>query len=454
MCDRIIGTELMKKVSIVGFGRFGRTLYRLIKGDFQITVYNRSPIDDLDKVFDKNTILATEPGQVYESEVIFYAVPISQFESVIKSHKKYIKSHHLLIDVLSVKIHPQEVYNRYLKGTGVQALLSHPMFGPDSSRDGFSGLPIILDKFKTDDENYGFWKDYFRIKGLKIIEMSPRDHDRIASDSQGMTHFIGRLLESYGFRESIIDSLGTKKLHEVKDQTCNDTWELFYDLQHYNPFTKNMRIKLGQKYDELYNKLLPKIRNKSCITYGIQGGRGSFNEEAINYYLHREAIPKFFIKYLYTSENVLKTLHEGQIDFGQFAIHNSVGGVVEESIIAMARYKFKIINQFAIKISHALMIRKDSDISKIKTVMTHPQVLAQCKNSLFQKYPKLVLRSGEGEKIDQAVVAKKLSENKLPGDLATIGSKNLAAIYGLKVVEDNLQDARENFTGFLVVGRM
>ncbi|MBI2420824.1 MAG: hypothetical protein HYV38_01955, partial [Candidatus Levybacteria bacterium] len=46
----------MKKVSIIGFGRFGKTLYRLLKDDFELVVYNRSQVNDgeIDK---KNTII-------------------------------------------------------------------------------------------------------------------------------------------------------------------------------------------------------------------------------------------------------------------------------------------------------------------------------------------------------------------------------------------------------------
>lgn len=444
----------MKQVSIVGFGRFGKTLYRLIKEDFIIVLYNRSEIDSKSIELTKNTVIAKDLSEVYESDVIFFAVPISEFEQVIASHKKYFQSNHILIDVLSVKLHPAKVFNEHLEGSKTQALLTHPMFGPDSSKNGFEGLPMILDRFKIHDSTYHFWKEYFKNKKLRVIEMSAEEHDKIAANSQGLTHFIGRLLEEYKLGETPIDSLGTKKLLEIKEQTCNDTWQLFTDLQHYNPHTKQMRLKLGKAYGKLYNKLLPKQVNADFITFGIQGGKGSFNEEAIMYFLNRAGISNYKIKYLYTSENVLESLHKGEIDRGQFAIHNSVGGIVEESIQAMARYKFNIIDQFAIKISHALMIRKDADFSEVTTIMSHPQVFAQCKDTLLKKYPHLKQTSGEGELIDHAMVAKHVSEGKLPKNTATMGSKVLAELYDLKIIEDNLQDAKENYTSFLQVARI
>ena len=111
-----------------------------------------------------------------------------------------------------------------------------------------------------------------------------------------------------------IDTVGATKLLEVEEQTCNDTWELFINLQHYNPYTKEMRIRLGEAYDKLYNKLIPKQKDPDYITFGIQGGKGSFNEEAIQYYLKRNDIKDYKINYLYTSEKVLQSLHVGDID--------------------------------------------------------------------------------------------------------------------------------------------
>lgn len=428
----------------MGFGRFGKVLYELLKPGFDIVLYDKKSV----KGGAKNL------KQVYESDIVFYAIPIGDFEKTIAAHKKYFRPEHLLIDVLSVKMHPKKVFGKYLMGTGAKALLTHPMFGPDSVKDSFKGLPMILDKFTADKTRYNFWKDYFRRKGLGIIEMTAKEHDKLAAKSQGLTHFIGRLLDDYGFKPTTIDSLGAKTLLKVKDQTCNDTWQLFTNLQHFNPYTKQMRIRLGAVYDKLYNKLLPRQADPNFLTFGIQGGRGSFNEEAVVYYLTRTGIKNYKIKYLYTAENVLRALNAGEIDFGQMAIQNSVGGVVDETISAMAKYKFKITEQFEIKISHALMMGPDAKLSDITTIMSHPQALAQCKKTLAKKYGKLKQTSGEGELIDQAQVARRLAEKRLPKSIAVLGSRMLAKIYGLKIIEENLQDAKENYTSFMMVERI
>ncbi|MEK7522723.1 MAG: prephenate dehydrogenase/arogenate dehydrogenase family protein [Patescibacteria group bacterium] len=425
-----------KTIAIVGLGRFGKILKELLENDFKLIIIGRN-----------------NPSDIVAADVIFYCVPISAFESVIKSHKKYFKDDNLLIDVLSVKMHPKKIFEKHLQGLKTQALLTHPMFGPDSSMNGFSGLPLIMDKFKADEENYNFWKDYFTNKGLKIIEMTAQKHDQLAANSQGLTHFIGRLLEKFDLKPTEIDSLGTKKLQEAMGQTCNDTWQLFSDLQKYNPYTKQMRIKLGRTYNLLYNQLLPRRINKNKIIFGIQGGKGSFNEEAILDYVKKHEIKKFQIKYLFTSEKVLRNLHEGNIDYGLFAIQNAVGGVVEESTHAMAKYKFKIVEEFQILISHSLMKRKDVDLKNIKTIMAHSQNFRQCKDNLAKKYLNLKQVSGQGDLLDTAKSAEALAKNKIDKNTAILGPKILATIYNLEIIDENLQDNENNLTTFFLVSR-
>lgn len=205
--------------------------------------------------------------------------------------------------------------------------------------------------------------------------------------------------------------------------------------------------------------------NKEGLTIGIQGGKGSFNEEALHDYAHRHKLQEYNIRYMHTTKDVLHSLTEEKIDQGIFALHNAAGGVVYESVEAMGKYNFNIIEPFRIKISHTLMTRADVDFDNIKTIVTHPQVLAQCEKTLEQRYPHLKQTSGDGELIDHALVAEYLAEGEgrpimAGGEIfdakstATMGSRRLAEINGLTIVDKDLQDlGEENYTSFLVVKR-
>ncbi len=73
------------------------------------------------------------------------------------------------------------------------------------------------------------------------------------------------------------------------------------------------------------------------IKIGIQGGRGSFNEEACRTYCSKNGITSYDVVYLYTSDRVLKALENHEVDFGICAIENSLGGLVWETIHALFR---------------------------------------------------------------------------------------------------------------------
>ena len=444
----------MDAVGLVGFGRFGKVLAEMLAGSFEVVVYDEKRQSDEPL---REGVRFGELRDVLRCSTVFYAVPIERFEQALREHAPLFAEDtapRLVIDVLSVKMFPRAIFQKYLP-PHVHALLTHPMFGPDSIRaQGLAGLPIVMDRFTALDAEFSAWKAFFAERGLRIVEMPAEEHDRAAANSQGVAHFIGRVLAEMQFAPTKIDTLGAQKLLEIKEQTCHDSWELFVGLQTKNPYTAEMRLRLGDAVEKVYSRLLPNRIFQDRLVVGIQGGRGSFNEEAATYYVRRSGIESYEFRYLYTTQNVLQALHEGQVDRGQFAIHNSTGGIVEESIEAMAKHKFRIVEQFAIKIAHALMIRPEMTLENVDTVMTHPQVLRQCKRSLAEKYSRLKLTSGEGELIDHANVAQHLSEGTLPGNIATMGSKVLAELYGLKIVEDNLQDLQENYTSFLWVERI
>jgi len=247
-----------KTVSVIGFGRFGRLWAKLLSTEFQVLVY--------DPQFTKPEPPPAESyaskvnlEQALAAEVIFYCLPISAFEKALALHAcSYgaLLEGKLLVDTLSVKLHAQEVFNKYLP-PGAQALLTHPLFGPDSA--GSNNTRIVVNRFKCSVEIYQFWISYFSTKQMRIIEMDPDEHDRQAAHSQGLTHLVSRILEQYQFDETEIDTKSCRQLLQIKRSLCSDSFELFSDMQKYNPYSETVRagylVAQGQLFDKLSNAL-------------------------------------------------------------------------------------------------------------------------------------------------------------------------------------------------------
>lgn len=186
---------------------------------------------------------------------------------------------------------------------------------------------------------------------------------------------------------------------------------------------------------------------------GIQGGAGSFNDSALHQYRRRHPDVRMRVEYLDTTPRVLAALERGTIDFGQFAVYNTVGGLYQESLEAMAAHVFEIVEQYTIPIAHDLMMRMDGSIRDLDRIVSHAEVFKQCRRRLASEYPDLVCEVGQGELTDPASVARALARRDLPSTVATLSNRRLAELYGLRVIASDLQDDHSSTSTFLLVRR-
>ena len=237
----------MNSVGIIGFGRFGKVLANILQKGFSIKVYDENPSAPFHGI--ENSSLKN----VLDENIIFIAVPIREFENVINKIASSLKKGTTIIDVCSVKKYPTEIMEKKLNPS-VGIIATHPMFGPDSFLSN-NKLKMMMHNTRDTNQDFKFWKRFFTDQGIKVMEMTPDQHDQMAAKTQGVTHFLGRMLKEYGIRKTQIDTQGFRDLLDLVDQTCNDTWELYSDLQLFNPYTENMIKKLKSATDSLDNRL-------------------------------------------------------------------------------------------------------------------------------------------------------------------------------------------------------
>ncbi|MBT3478271.1 MAG: prephenate dehydrogenase/arogenate dehydrogenase family protein [Candidatus Marinimicrobia bacterium] len=237
----------MNSIGIIGFGRFGKVLANILQKGFSINAYDPKS----NGAFPSVTF--TDLKSVLKEKVIFIAVPIRHFESVIKEISPNLSHGTTIIDVCSVKTHPVNMMEKYLPNH-VGIIATHPMFGPDSFVSN-NRLKMMMNNTRDSQEQFKFWQRFFTDQGIQVMEMSPDEHDQLAAKTQGVTHFLGRMLKEYGIGKTAIDTQGFRDLLDLVDQTCNDTWELYTDLQLYNPYTDETIKKLKLATNSLDDRL-------------------------------------------------------------------------------------------------------------------------------------------------------------------------------------------------------
>ena len=237
----------MNSVGILGFGRFGKVLSNILQKGFRIKAY------DLNSMKNYPGVEFVDQDTVLKEKIIFVAVPISVFESVINDIAPKLKGENTIVDVCSVKNHPVKIMENTLRDN-IGIISTHPMFGPDSFISN-SRLKIMMHNTRDTYGQYKFWREFFLDQGIEVIEITPDEHDRLAAKTQGVTHFLGRMLKEFGIKKTTLDTQGFRDLLDLVDQTCNDTWELYSDLQLYNPYTSEMIAELKKSINSIDTQL-------------------------------------------------------------------------------------------------------------------------------------------------------------------------------------------------------
>ena len=136
-------------------------------------------------------------------------------------------------------------------------------------------------------------------------------------------------------------------------------------------------------------------------------------------------------------------LESDQTDYGVIAMENAQGGVVIESVEALANYRCSIIEMFHITVDQNLLGLSGMNVGDITA-------LRQCKDFLSEFFWTRPLI----EEDDTAESARRLSEGKLPKTAGVIANKACAKLYGLEILQESIHDLKHNLTLFLGVKKL
>lgn len=173
---------------------------------------------------------------------------------------------------------------------------------------------------------------------------------------------------------------------------------------------------------------------------GVQGSEGSYG-----YLAAKEIFANPSINYYESFEDIFASVNKGECEFGVLPIENSIYGEVNEVYDLLDKNNSYIVADFKLEINHYLLGKGSSKISDIKEVISHYQALGQCRDYL-SKLPNIKITSSQ----NTALAAKYLAHSERD-DLATISSKECADLYGLKILDENIQNNEINYTRFIVI---
>jgi chorismate mutase/prephenate dehydratase len=250
-----------------------------------------------------------------------------------------------------------------------------------------------------------------------------------------------RIIELLARRVSIARAIGRiKREAKLCVVDLDREWKVLSNV-------RSESVKLGLNPDsvvDIYRKIIDLCRSiQSPIKVAFLGPRGSFSEEAARRFLPMEECVEFR-EYPYIRD-LFRAVEEGEADYCVVPVENSIEGSVNETLDLLFETKLKICGELEHRIRLNLIGKPGLKLDNIKVLISHPQAISQCRSFIARVLKGVEIR--EAPSTSQAVKLSLESEYT-----ASIGSELAARLYGGEIIARGIEDYRDNYTRFFLLG--
>jgi prephenate dehydratase len=176
------------------------------------------------------------------------------------------------------------------------------------------------------------------------------------------------------------------------------------------------------------------------------GPEGTFSHEAL---MATEGAAAHDLEALPTLHDTIMAVHDGTVDRAFVPIENSLEGSVNATLdtLAVETDEVRILGEVLHPVRHCLIAREGLDEAAIETVVSFPEVAAQCARFLRARLPGIPIVPANST----ADAVRQVAEST--GAWAALGNRLSASLYGCEVLEEEVEDLPGNETRFVWLGR-
>ena len=145
-------------------------------------------------------------------------------------------------------------------------------------------------------------------------------------------------------------------------------------------------------------------------------------------------------------DSAYKAVEDGECDCAVLPIENSYAGDVDRVLDLAFHGKLSVSGIYDMPLGQSLLAKPGTNMEDITEVRSHPQALSQCMPYLKEHGWKLT------QAVNTAVAAKSVAEGDR-SDIAVVASKDAAELYGLKILQEDINENKKNTTRFAVFTR-
>ncbi len=243
--------KTQQTLGIIGIGAFGEFMLKHVTPYFDVRIYDAyKKMDEVEAIYH---LTVTSLEEVSKSDIVVFAVPVKELEKTVQSVVPFLKAGQLVIDLCSVKCKPVEILKRLIPA-GVDAVSLHPLFGPQSGKNGIVGLNVTVCNVSGDRAPCitAFLKDKL---SLNIFETTPENHDQEMAYVQGLTHMIAKVFVRMDVPDIHQQTKTYAHLNDMVELIRYDSEELFLAIQRDNPYVRETTEKFFAAVKALEEKL-------------------------------------------------------------------------------------------------------------------------------------------------------------------------------------------------------
>lgn len=153
------------------------------------------------------------------------------------------------------------------------------------------------------------------------------------------------------------------------------------------------------------------------------------------------------ILYFNTFEHVFKAVESGMCQYGVLPIENSTAGSVNAIYDLMTKHNFSIVRSARLKVNHNLLTKHGVKKEEIKEIFSHQQAISQCAGYLS------TLKGVKVTVVENTALAAQMVAQSERRDVAALSSRFCGELYGLNLLEQNVQDQDNNYTRFICISK-
>ncbi|MBQ0052817.1 MAG: 3-deoxy-7-phosphoheptulonate synthase [Treponema sp.] len=242
------------------------------------------------------------------------------------------------------------------------------------------------------------------------------------------------------------------EVHCHPEQALSDAAQALYPQQ----FDKIMRdmealapvmgkevahIRSENKSEPSEKKVEEKSEHKGKARCAFSGKKGAYAEMASEHFFEGKAD----VIAVDSFDEIFQSVVDGRAEYGMVPIENSTAGSVYNNYDNLTRYEdVSIVGAITLRVEHSLLAVKGATLETIKNVYSHPQAFSQSSNFLNQHKWNLV------DAVSTATGAEIVAEKGSVENAAICNARN-AAIYGLEVLKEGVENIHNNYTRFVVI---